>query len=298
MAFNIGAGLSAMGASVANTAGSEALEMQKSNLESQRDILADQLAGARESKGRQEAGEIAATAAGKQQEFEKGLENTKEIFAASESSKQLSAQEQEETARNLTTLSAAHISAAASTAVAKMETDANSTETGFDAKTGNIVRYNKVTGASSTLTNPDGTPLTLTNPAQWQGVRDLTSKTDAEIRSIGTTYSAIVRADQDNIDKALAAAGGDEKNSDVAEAKQRMADHLVGWAQAKADANGQLTDQINSYLHPGEAAPAASPSIGATGLPPPGAGGSIFMNQTGSGAAPNVPNLNKYMPGQ
>lgn len=48
MPFDIGAGLSSMGTSVAQTAGTAALELQKSNLETQKEILANQLATTRE----------------------------------------------------------------------------------------------------------------------------------------------------------------------------------------------------------------------------------------------------------
>lgn len=56
-------GLSAMGASTAQFAEKAGLEQQKSDLQRQTVMLADQLAGARESAGRQEAGGIAAMAA-------------------------------------------------------------------------------------------------------------------------------------------------------------------------------------------------------------------------------------------
>ena len=65
-------GLSAMGASVAQFAGTAGLEQQKSDLAKQSMMLADQLATTRESAGRQEAGSIAATAAQKSQEFQAG----------------------------------------------------------------------------------------------------------------------------------------------------------------------------------------------------------------------------------
>lgn len=48
MGFDIGAGLSTLGGAVSQTAGTEALEMQKSNLENQKEILANQLATERE----------------------------------------------------------------------------------------------------------------------------------------------------------------------------------------------------------------------------------------------------------
>lgn len=52
MAFDIGAGLSEMGKSVAQTAQAYTLESQKAELENQKVMLADQLAGAREEKQR------------------------------------------------------------------------------------------------------------------------------------------------------------------------------------------------------------------------------------------------------
>ncbi len=65
-------GLSALGAGVSSFAGSAGLEQQKADLANQSAVLADQLATTRESAGRTQAGEIAATAAGKQQTFEAG----------------------------------------------------------------------------------------------------------------------------------------------------------------------------------------------------------------------------------
>jgi hypothetical protein len=56
-------GLSSLGSGVAAFAGSAGLEQQKADLAQQGAVLADQLATVRESKGRQEAGDIAATAA-------------------------------------------------------------------------------------------------------------------------------------------------------------------------------------------------------------------------------------------
>lgn len=53
MAFDFGAGLSQAGTAVAATAGAYTLEQQKAELETQKIQLADQLAGAREEKGRQ-----------------------------------------------------------------------------------------------------------------------------------------------------------------------------------------------------------------------------------------------------
>lgn len=62
-------GLAALGQGVATFAGNAAIEAQKADLARQQTVLADQLATVRESKGRQEAGDIAATAAEKEHGF-------------------------------------------------------------------------------------------------------------------------------------------------------------------------------------------------------------------------------------
>lgn len=65
-------GLSALGSGVSAFAGTAGLELQKSQLAQQQTILADQLATTRETGLQQSAGAIAATAAGKDQEFKAG----------------------------------------------------------------------------------------------------------------------------------------------------------------------------------------------------------------------------------
>lgn len=72
MPFDISNGLANAGTAVAATAGQYALESQKAELENQKVMLADQLAGKRESAGRQEQGLINATAADKLQTFQGG----------------------------------------------------------------------------------------------------------------------------------------------------------------------------------------------------------------------------------
>jgi hypothetical protein len=76
MAFSLMNGLSTMGAAVADYAGKAGLEAQRADLAQQQLTLADQLATVRESTGRKESGEIAATAAAKAQDFT-GSENEK-----------------------------------------------------------------------------------------------------------------------------------------------------------------------------------------------------------------------------
>jgi hypothetical protein len=91
-----------MGAGVAQFAGTAGLEQQKSDLAKQNLMLADQLATVRESKGRQEAGDIAAKAA-----------EVQHAFLSGEGDKQRATQVQTATIGAGATLGAAGISAAA-----------------------------------------------------------------------------------------------------------------------------------------------------------------------------------------
>lgn len=77
MAFDFSAGLANAGEAVAKTAGAWTLEAQKSALEMDKVKLADELAGKRESAGRQEQGLINAVAVEKAQIF-KGSESEKD----------------------------------------------------------------------------------------------------------------------------------------------------------------------------------------------------------------------------
>lgn len=72
MPFSLMNGLSSLGTGVAQFAGAAGLEAQKAQLNQQTLQLADQLATVRESAGRQEAGQIAATAAEKEHGFQSG----------------------------------------------------------------------------------------------------------------------------------------------------------------------------------------------------------------------------------
>jgi hypothetical protein len=100
--FNVAAGLSQMGETVAKVTGAAALEQQKSGLETERLKLANQLAAERESKGRQEAHGL---------DMQK-LDKT-QTFTAGESEKD-----------RANRLEATRISAGASVAAAKMQIDA------------------------------------------------------------------------------------------------------------------------------------------------------------------------------
>ncbi len=72
MRFDVGAGVAAMGETVAKTAGAMTLEAQRASLQRESLILADQLAGERESKGRKEQHGYTIATLDKQQGFQAG----------------------------------------------------------------------------------------------------------------------------------------------------------------------------------------------------------------------------------
>jgi hypothetical protein len=103
-------GLSSMGAGVAAYAGTAGLEAQKADLQQQAVRLSDQLQGARESAGRQEAAGLAATAAAAQHGY-----------ALEEQAPRLAAQIQAANIGASATIGAANISAEASKENVKQE---------------------------------------------------------------------------------------------------------------------------------------------------------------------------------
>ena len=116
-------GLSLLGSNMAAFAGTAGLEQQKSDLAKQSMVLADQLATTRESAGRQEAGQIAATAAGKQQEFEAGQTTVKEAGATARSA-----------ATNTTSLGVANIGATSALNVAGVQAASQKYQTDIASK--------------------------------------------------------------------------------------------------------------------------------------------------------------------
>lgn len=114
MAFSLLNGLSTMGSGTAAWAAQAGLEQQKSDLEDRTAILASQLAQGRETAGRTQAGQIAATAAGAEHTFQSGLETQRETAAQTLQSGQIGSTEKiaaaaqtGETGRQATSIAAA-----------------------------------------------------------------------------------------------------------------------------------------------------------------------------------------------
>lgn len=165
MAFDIGNGLASAGAAVADTAGKYTLEAQKGELENQKIMLADQLAGKRE--------------------------ETQRGFLAGESEKERGSREKISGETNATHIEAAkiglqgHLASAGATlegarihanSVEKQIAAENARSTAIqmnDDGTSSIV--NKVTGKVDPLLGPDGQPMRFKDPdlakAQLEAVR-------------------------------------------------------------------------------------------------------------------------------
>ena len=118
--INVAAGLSEMGGTIAQVAGAGALEQQRAELQKQSMILADQLAGVRESKGRAEAHGYDMAKTDKVQTFAAGesekdranrLETTKISSGASIAAAQISASSRRAEIEALAPVRAAQIEA-------------------------------------------------------------------------------------------------------------------------------------------------------------------------------------------
>lgn len=242
-------GLSAMGAAVSNTAGNAALEQQKSDLESQKEILANQLAGQREHVGRVESGEIAATAAGKQQQFESGQQTERlSTETALEASREGSAQ----------TIAGMDIAGRHQDVQAQIK--AGALETGVDADSGNTLVINKLTGKSTPLLGMDGKPLNLVNPAQAQLARDVVISTNEQVRAATQQYRIASGNAQKDVADALKAASGDQKDPDVLAARQRQQDITDQYNESIKSLNDNVSAQVNAALHRAKLTGTAAPT--------------------------------------
>lgn len=160
MAFDIGAGLHEMGKAVATTAGAYTLEAQKGELEKEKVILADQLAGVRDEK---------------QRGFLTSEREATQGFTGGENEKNRTS------AKDIATMSAgasirsAEIHAAS---IEKQITAENNRATVLQPNADMTVSLvNKVTGKAQLLNGEDGKPIKVRDPdlakAQYEAVREV-----------------------------------------------------------------------------------------------------------------------------
>lgn len=150
MPFSFLNGLGQMGASVAQFAGNAGLELQKSQLSQQAQILADQLATARETKLQDSRQTFQSGENTKQQAFQSGENTQNRTATATNLAAQIAAENQRSAASNATTLAAN----AATQAGAMARTQA---EINKPTETERLFKFLKI--------NPDGSPMTSDTPS-------------------------------------------------------------------------------------------------------------------------------------
>lgn len=181
MAFNVGAGLAAMGESVAKYAGAMGLEAQRAELQRESLTLANELATERESKGRKEQHGYSMETLGKQQEFDKWRVETTEAGANARNAASTGA-----------SLEAARIGAsnvdkqiaATLQAAAKPHID----------NEGNVFSINVATGKVEPLKAPDGQPLTGRDPEVAKAMTEVVKAKTAQLRDLTSTYVPQIQA--------------------------------------------------------------------------------------------------------
>ena len=288
--INMGAGLSSMGAAISQQAGAYGLAQQKAELENQQTMLANSLAGQRESVGRAETAGYAATAAGKQQTFETGLETQRETSAAAlakgqqASSEKISAGQQatEKEVAGIDVTSAAAlakgqqassekiaagqqatekevagIDVTARSADVKAQIEAAGNQMGFDTN-GNPQIINAVTGKVTPLVGPDGKPISAMNPAMIQFAMKTMQDATQSLGQARIQYASDVRAAQDTVAKVLQTHLNLNDPAVVA-AQRNLQDVKNSYAPMFANYNRQISNAAALLKGPqNEAAPPAA----------------------------------------
>ena len=255
--INMGAGLSSMGAAISQQAGAYGLAQQKAELENQQTMLANSLAGQRESVGRAETAGYAATAAGKQQTFETGLETQRETSAAALAKGQQASSEKIAAGQQATEKEVAGIDVTARSADVKAQIEAAGNQMGFDTN-GNPQIINAVTGKVTPLVGPDGKPISAMNPAMIQFAMKTMQDATQSLGQARIQYASDVRAAQDTVAKVLQTHLNLNDPAVVA-AQRNLQDVKNSYAPMFANYNRQISNAAALLKGPqNEAAPPAA----------------------------------------
>ena len=255
--INMGAGLSSMGAAISQQAGAYGLAQQKAELENQQTVLASSLAGQRESVGRAETAGYAATAAGKQQTFETGLETQRETSAAALAKGQQASSEKIAAGQQATEKEVAGIDVTARSADVKAQIEAAGNQMGFDTN-GNPQIINAVTGKVTPLVGPDGKPISAMNPAMIQFAMKTMQDATQSLGQARIQYASDVRAAQDTVAKVLQT-HLNLNDPEVVAAQRNLQDVKDSYAPMFANYNRQISNAAALLKGPqNEAAPPAA----------------------------------------
>ena len=255
--INMGAGLSSMGAAISQQAGAYGLAQQKAELENQQTMLANSLAGQRESVGRAETAGYAATAAGTQQTFETGLETQRETSAAALAKGQQASSEKIAAGQQATEKEVAGIDVTARSADVKAQIEAAGNQMGFDTN-GNPQIINAVTGKVTPLVGPDGKPISAMNPAMIQFAMKTMQDATQSLGQARIQYASDVRAAQDTVAKVLQT-HLNLNDPEVVAAQRNLQDVKNSYAPMFANYNRQISNAAALLKGPqNEAAPPAA----------------------------------------
>lgn len=264
MGFDIGAGLSQMGQSVANTAGAMGLEMQKSDLETQRDQLAAATAHGYKSQEMEEQGGIAATAASSladvnakaakiQQDFETGLTKLQGQNSLAVANVGAKAQVQ-----------SAGIEASASMANVRAQLQEGDIQVAPD---GTMLKIDRSTGKSTPVTDDNGQPVKGIVPGQAALVRDTVNSTNEQLRALTIRYDSELKDREAALNQVLKT-NTDSTSPDVISAKQAVDDVKKEYGPAFAHLNG-IMDSAAAAMTAGANLPPANKSGPSGGNKPP-----------------------------
>jgi hypothetical protein len=211
MVFDVSAGLSQMGESVGRVAGLAALEQQKSGLEAEKIRLASDLAGERESKGRQETAAL------------QSKENVRhEGFQATEN--ELNRKAQLEAHR----ISADSAAATANAHLKGIQMQIDHAERQGDVKIGEDgagLLINRATGKSTPLLDDKGAPLKFSNPEKAKAQAELIQLTRDQMTATTRQYEIEYRQASTELTTAMKSPGAmldPQKDPGVLEAKKRL----------------------------------------------------------------------------
>lgn len=264
MGFNIGAGLSQMGSAIATTAGAAGLEIQKNDLETQRDALAAATAHGYKSQELEESGGIAATAASTladvnakaakiQDDFQTGLTKLQGSNSLAVANVGAKAQVQ-----------SAGIEASASMANVSAQLKEGDIQTSPD---GTLLKIDRSTGKSTPVVDDNGNPVKGIVPGQAALVRDTVNSTNEQLRALTIRYDNELKGPQQQLDQVLKT-NTDEKDPDVIAARQAVADVKKEYAPAFTHLN-TIMDSAAAAMTAGANLPAVNkPGISPGNKPP------------------------------
>lgn len=171
--INLGAGLAAMGSSIADTG----MFAEKNALDNQKLQLASELAGGREHAGRVETGQIQSGLQAQSETFQAGQQEKSQTFQAGEQTEKIGSEEK---------IAGEQIKANSANIAAQI--GAEKTTLQFDSN-GNPFTLNEITGKQTPLLDSSGKPLQIINTALVPIAQATVNSNNEQMRAENQTYT-------------------------------------------------------------------------------------------------------------